>query len=357
MLTPDLRMVAWELTRACNLKCAHCRASADRPDDPEALPPSRCLEIVDQILDVGRPVIILTGGEPLLHQSIFDISGYASGKGLRVVLGTNGTLLDRKASRHLRESGVTLVGVSLDYPMAELEDEFRGVNGAFDMALQGIENARAEGLSIQINSTITQLNVGYLNDLLRLVIDLGASAFHPFLLVPTGRGKQLENVELSPKEYESVLGWVYDRQVEYGDGLFIKPTDAPHYQRIIRQKRKIAGMEATESSQGHYRQRLGRGCLAGTGFCFISHTGTVQGCGYLNVPAGHLVEQSFGDIWRNSPLFEDLRDLSKLRGKCGCCEFKQVCGGCRARAYEASGDYLEAEPYCVYHPTQCGAVQ
>jgi len=356
MLTPELRMVAWEITRACNLKCAHCRASADKPNDPEALPLNRCMKIVDQILEVGRPVIILTGGEPLLHRDVFSIAGYASSKGLRVVLGTNGTLLDRETSRHLMECGVTLAGVSLDYPVPERQDTFRGVQGAFARALQGIECARAEGLSIQINSTITQMNVECLDELLQLAVDVGASAFHPFFLVPTGRAKDLESMQLPSQEYERVLGWVYDRQLEYGGNLFIKPTDAPHYQRVIRQKRNTVVAELSCLSQGIQGHRLGRGCLAGTGFCFISHTGVVQGCGYLSLPAGRLADQSFRDIWWNSPLFHDLRDLSKLKGKCGSCEFKVVCGGCRARAYEATGDYLEAEPYCVYQPTPCGTM-
>jgi radical SAM protein with 4Fe4S-binding SPASM domain len=176
-------------------------------------------------------------------------------------------------------------------------------------------------------------------------------AFHPFLLVPTGRGKGLKSVELSPEQYEATLNWIYDRQQELGNSLFFKPTDAPHYLRIIKQRQrtdKIA--EGPLQSGRHPSGTITRGCLAGTGFVFISHQGKVKGCGYLDIEAGDVRQQDFAEIWANAPLFQDLRDLGNLKGKCGICEYKRICGGCRARAYEATGDYLEAEPYCIYVP-------
>lgn len=352
ILPHELKMVAWEVTRACNLKCAHCRASADRPDDPEALTAEQCLAVIDQIIQTGKPVIILTGGEPLLRDDLCRIAAYATGKGLRVVLGTNGTLLDKKNSRELKEAGVSAAGISLDYPCASMQDQFRGVAGAFQAALGGIQAARDSGLRIQINTTVTQMNVAYLDAMLDLAIEVGATAFHPFLLVPTGRGKELEDTELPPREYERVLNWVYDRQIEYGKRLFIKPTDAPHYQRIISQRRQTGSHLASDSTHNH---RLSRGCMAGSGFCFISHSGVIQGCGYFTLPAGKLSDNRFIDIWEKSPLFQDLRDISRLEGKCGGCEYKRVCGGCRARAYETSGNYLAAEPYCAYQPQPNGA--
>jgi radical SAM protein with 4Fe4S-binding SPASM domain len=181
--------------------------------------------------------------------------------------------------------------------------------------------------------------------------------------VPTGRGKGLADVELSPQEYEDILNWIYDKQSELGDRMFFKPTDAPHYLRIMKQRDKQARLEAEAagcphnamamgggSKQAHAMNSLSRGCLAGIGFCFVSHRGQVQGCGFLDVSAGNVREQTFGEIWNNSPLFCDLRDLTLYKGKCGLCEYKKLCGGCRARAYEASGDYLEEEPYCIYEP-------
>lgn len=313
-----------------------------------------CLDIVDQIARFSKPVLILTGGEPLLRPDLYEIAGYAVSTGLRVVLGTNGTLITPEVAIRLKTAGISVVGVSLDYPQALLQDEFRGVKEAFDDALAGIKNSLDAGLPVQVNTTVTRLNVDYLDTLLKLAVEIGASAFHPFLLVPTGRGENLKEVELTAAENEKVLEWVYQKQLEYGDKLFIKPTDAPHYMRIMAQHNAKNGSSPT-ASQAH-PGRISRGCLAGTGFCFISHSGIVQGCGYLTVPAGDLKQQSFKNIWETSELFENLRDISRLKGKCGRCQYKSVCGGCRARAYEATGDYLEAEPYCLHQPSGCRAV-
>ena len=273
-----------------------------------------------------------------------------------MVLGSNGTLVSSQLACALKDVPVARLGASLDFPTEALQDKFRGKAGAFREAMQGLASARQAGLPIQINATITKLNVAYLNDLVNLAIEVGASAFHPFMLVPTGRGKGLESVELSPEEYETALNWIYDKQQELGERLFFKPTDAPHYLRIVKQREKGQPPKEVTAPQhpGHHpTDSLSRGCLAGTGFCFISHVGRVQGCGYLDVSAGNIKEQSFAEVWNESPLFRELRDLSKIKGKCGACEYKRICGGCRARAYEASGDYLAAEPYCVYQPRAC----
>ena len=358
VLEPRLNLVAWEIARGCNLYCAHCRASADRPRYEDELTTKECFRIVDEILEVGNPILIMTGGEPLIRDDFFEIAEYAAGKGIRVALGTNGTLITEETAARLKAVPIPRIAISLDFPSAERHDEFRGREGAFEEAMQGAANARKAGLGLQVNSTITKLNVGYLDDMLALAGEIGATAFHPFMLVPTGRGKGLEDVELSPQEYEDTLGWVFDRQAELGDKMFFKPTDAPHYLRIVAQKQKQARIEGrpvpempTSGHGGHGGgQSISRGCLAGTGFVFISHRGRVQGCGYFDVAAGDLREQTFGEVYLESPLFNDLRDLSKLKGKCGVCEYKRICGGCRARAYEATGDYLDEEPYCIYQP-------
>lgn len=356
VLTPRLHLVAWELTRSCNLFCAHCRGSASHGQYSGELSTEECFNLVDGILEVGRPIIILTGGEPLVRRDTLQIAEYAVSKGLRVVMGSNGTLVDEEMAAKLKNVPISRLGISLDFPVAELQDNFRGQKGAFETAMAGIRNARRAGLEVQINSTITKLNVSYLNELLELAIGVGAVAFHPFLLVPTGRGKELESVELPPEQYEETLNWIYDRQMEMEDRMFFKPTDAPHYLRVMKQRQKGDGQSPAkkpESHAGHPSMHaITRGCLAGVGFCFISHRGGVQGCGYLDVEAGNIREKSFSQVWNESPLFRDLRDLSNLKGKCGACEYKRICGGCRARAYEATGDYLEAEPYCVYQPAK-----
>jgi len=354
---PELRLVAWEITRRCNLLCAHCRASSVNLAYEDELSTEECLRLVDEISSVDKPILILTGGEPLLRQDMGQIGKHAVGCGLRVVMGTNGTLITAETAAKLKEIPVSRVAVSIDFPSPELQNKFRGQPGAFEAAIAGISNAHQAGIEVQINSTITKMNHNYLDELLTLALQVGAVAFHPFMLVPTGRGKGLADVEMSPQEYEQTLNWVFDKQKELGDRIFFKPTDAPHYFRILSQRNKEekaksssqydnAGVHARHSDTNS----LSRGCLAGISFCFISHRGRVQGCGYLDVEAGNVREQSFGEIWQNSTLFNNLRDLSNIKGKCGICEYKNICGGCRARAYEATGDYLQEEPYCIHEP-------
>jgi len=353
MITPRLHLVAWEVTRSCNLLCAHCRGSAGPASYSDELTADECFHLVDQILEVGRPIIILTGGEPLVRSDILQIAKYAVSKGLRVVMGTNGTLITEEMAWKLKDVPISRLGISLDFPVAELKDEFRGQNGAFAAVMAGIANAQKAGIEIQINSTITKLNVSNLDELLSLALKVGAVAFHPFMLVSTGRGKGLESVELPPEQYEQALHWIYDKQMELGDRIFFKPTDVPHYLRVVKQRQERDQKNETKVPHGHNPANvLTRGCLAGIGFCFVSHQGKVKGCGYLDVEAGDIRKESFGQVWANSPLFSRLRDLSNLKGKYGACEYKKICGGCRARAYEATGDFLEAEPYCIYEPVK-----
>ena len=355
-IQPRLQLVAWEITRSCNLYCAHCRASADSGPWEGELSTEECYRVIDEILEVGKPIIILSGGEPLAREDVLTVGKYAVNKGLRVVMGSNGTLVTEEVAAKMKDVPISRLAISLDFPVAELQDDFRGKKGAFEEAMAGITNSHRAGIDIQINSTITKLNVSLLEQTLSLAQEVGAVAFHPFFLVPTGRGKGLESVELSPEQYEETLNWIYDKQVELGDSMFFKPTDAPHYMRVMKQRQKQSHgdnvlAQSPASTTGHPSMHsITRGCLSGTGFCFISHRGSVQGCGYLDVEAGNIREESFSQIWANSTLFRNLRNLSNLKGKCGVCEYKRICGGCRARAYEATGDYLEAEPYCVYEP-------
>ena len=359
LLTPKLQLVAWELTQRCNLLCAHCRGSSTSEVYSNELTLDESYRLVDQILEVGNPILILTGGEPLSHPRFFDIANYASGKGMRVVMGSNGTMITKEIAAKFKEVPIARLGVSLDFPNAAEQDKFRGMAGAFDGALAGIAYAREAGIPIQINCTVTKLNVHHLDKLVDLAFEVGAMAFHPFLLVPTGRGKALEAVELPPEEYERTLNWIYDKQKELGDRMFFKPTDAPHYLRVMKQRSKGGeqpppqahpGKGSHPAKGGHPTNAISRGCLAGLGFCFVSGQGKVKGCGYFDIEAGDVRENTFKDIWDNSHLFNQLRDLTNLKGKCGVCEYKRICGGCRARAYESTGDCLEAEPYCIYEP-------
>ncbi len=351
-----LQIVAWEITRSCNLLCSHCRASAHSGSYPGELSTLECLSLVDQIMVVGKPMFILSGGEPLSREDVFQIGKYISQRGSRVVMGTNGTLITPAIAARMKEVPFSRISVSLDFPVADLQDRFRGQSGAFTAALAGIRYAREAGVEVQINSTISRLNVRYLSDLVDLALEVGAVAFHPFMLVPTGRGKGLADEELSPQDYESTLEWICRRQEEVGKRLMFKPTDAPHYYRVASQCGVSVGGghgHRPGSPAGGHAQSMdsySRGCLAGVSYCFISHIGKVNGCGYLDLEAGDIKKQTFAEIWDNSPLFASLRDLSNLKGKCGRCEYRRVCGGCRARSYETTGDYLAAEPYCIYQP-------
>ncbi len=351
---PLPRMIAWEITRSCNLACVHCRASALRGPYEGELSTDEAKALLDNIKSFSDPIIIMTGGEPLTRADFYELAKYGRNIGLRMVLGTNATLMTPEIAAKVKEVGIPRMSVSIDFPTAEKHDEFRGLPGAFDNSVRGIRNAQKAGIEVQINSTITKLNVACLDELLKFAKEIGAVAFHPFLLVPTGRGKELEKQELPPEEYERTLNWVYDKQKEEKD-IFFKPTDAPHYFRIMRQRAKADGKKASTMMSGHPHASRGletmtRGCLGGIGFCFISHVGQVQPCGYFEKAAGNIKEKSFREVWETSPLFTDLRDYDKIKGKCGICEYKSICGGCRARAYEATGDYLAEEPYCVYKP-------
>ena len=352
------RIVAWEITRRCNLSCMHCRADAECIEYAGELSTAECLVQVDELVKLGKPTLILTGGEPLMRPDVWDIAEYAIGQGLRTVMAVNGTLLTPEVAARMAATGITRISISLDFPTAPDHDRFRGEPGAFESAVQGIRNAQAAGVEFQMNTTITRLNVACLDDMLDLALELGAVAFHPFLLVPTGRGKEMADQELSPEDYEHTLNWIYDRQKALEGRIFFKPTDAPHYFRILRQRTACGDGAIRVAPGGHSGHPTGhgslsslsRGCLAGIGFMFISHVGDVQGCGYLTVPAGNVREQPLSEIWHHSRLFHDLRQFDALTGKCGLCEFRRVCGGCRARAYEATGDYMAEEPYCVYQP-------
>ncbi len=336
------KIIAWEITRRCNLACAHCRAAAHCEAYPGELSLDECKAVMDDIASITDPILILTGGEPLMRPDIWDIIDYAFEKGLHPVIGTNGTLIDDEMAAKIAEHGIPKVSVSLDFPTAKGQDAFRGAQGAFDQTMAGIANLRAHGVKVQINSTITKMNANLVDDLHDMAQSVGASDFHPFLLVPTGRGEDLMNVELSPEEYEEVLTWAYERQKT--SPMNFKPTDAPQYFRIMHQRAAAEGVKLT-GPLAH-----SRGCLGGISFAFISHVGDVQPCGYFDMQLGNVLEKPFSQIWTSSPVFDDLRHYDRLKGKCGACEYKGVCGGCRARALAATGDYLAEEPYCAYMP-------
>ena len=342
----ELRMVAWEVTRSCNLSCLHCRASAQKGPYPGEFSTDQCLRLIDDIVRFSKPVIILTGGEPLMRKDIFEIAEYGTRKGLRMVMAPNGTLINEENARKMVESGIKRISISLDGAVEESHDSFRQVDGAFKGAMRGIRHAKEAGLEFQINTTVTKTNINEIPAILDLAMQLGAVAHHIFLIVPTGRAREMKNDEVPTEEYEKILHWFYDQREKVP--IYLKATCAPHYYRIIRQRAKEEGKKITFETHG--LDAVTRGCLGGVSFCFISHTGQVQPCGYLELNCGDLKVSTIEDIWKTSRIFQSLRDFSGYKGKCGICEYRTVCGGCRARAYELTGDYLEEEPYCTYQP-------
>jgi AdoMet-dependent heme synthase len=373
---PPPRLVFWETTAGCNLSCIHCRriTVADQLV-PQDLTTEESFRLVDQIAAFARPILVLSGGEPLFRPDIYDIAAHATDRGLIVALATNATLVDADVARRIKESGVRRVSVSFDGADAGTHDIFRG-KGAFDRTLQGIEHLRRAGVPFQINTTVARHNVHQMPQALQLAKDLGSQALHLFLLVPVGCGVEIaEDAQITPTEYEAVLNWMYDAEMD--GGIELKATCAPHYFRIARQRQaeerrqgivreRPASHRRQEGAGGHPGGHSGgnggseeartamsamtKGCLAGTGVCFVSHRGEVFPCGYLPVEAGNIRRQPFQEIWEGSQLFAELRDPDLLGGKCGLCEFKRVCGGCRARAYGTTQEYLGEEPFCTYEP-------
>ncbi|MFC4322103.1 radical SAM/SPASM domain-containing protein [Litchfieldia salsa] len=346
-VTPSI--IFWELTEACNLKCIHCRAIAQPERSIDELSTSQAFDVIDSISAFAKPLLILTGGEPLYRPDFFEIAQYAVNKGLRVAIASNGTLVNGEIAKKIKEVGIKRVAISLDGPTAEIHDQFRGLDGSFVATLNGVTQLHAQGIEVQFNTTVTKHNVDFLNETMELAYNQNIKALHLFMLVPVGCGIQItESNMLDAERYEEVLEWFYEHSK---DAPFeFRATCAPHYYRILRQKAKKFGERIV--SRPHGMNAMTKGCLAGTGVCFISYKGDVQPCGYLPVKAGNVFEHSIESIWNFSPLFSELRDSSKLHGKCGVCEYVNVCSGCRARAYYEHKDYMAEEPYCIYQPTK-----
>lgn len=339
MLKFTPRLIFFELTNRCNLSCIHCRASALKTASPDEMTTNEIFKFIDDVAAFAKPIFVLTGGEPLYRPDIYEIISHTVKSGCVAALATNGTMVDKVAAEKIKEAGVSRVSISLDGSNPKTHDSFRQQDGAFDLAIQGLKNLQEVGVPVQINTTVTNHNLSEIPDIYELALKLGAVAFHLFLLVPVGCGLTIaKDKEISPAEYEEILNWFYEREEE--GKIELKATCAPHYYRIRLQKAKAAGKTLHPS----------RGCLAGSAVCFVSHKGEVQPCGYLPVKAGNVLRENFKDIWEKSTLFAELRDPDLLKGKCGDCEYKVICEGCRARAFASCGDYLEEEPFCTYVP-------
>lgn len=348
-LKNDLRLVFWELTARCNLACRHCRAEAKRDFAAGEFTLAELGGIARDIRAAGDPILILTGGEPLVRNDFFDFARACSGLFTRVALATNGTLVDAEMARKIKECGIQRVSVSLDGATASTHDAFRRMPGCYQAAWRGFDALRRAGLSVQVNVTVARHNIAEIPDILNLALAHGADAFHVFVLVPVGCGAELSpDVRLARPQMEEILKWLFEKSLELKGKLHLKATCAPQYYRIMRQMAPERKIEIHNAAQG--MQALTRGCLAGSAVCFISRIGDVQPCGYLPVRVGNVRERKFAEIWDQAEAFAALRDPERLKGKCHACGYRKVCAGCRARAFAETADFLAEDPDCAYQP-------
>ena len=358
MVQADFNMapftIAWEVTRACAYACVHCRADAMHKPDPHELSTEEALRLIDRLADFGSPILIFTGGDPMMRKDLYQLIAYATQKGLRCSLTPTATALPTtERLEKARQAGIRRIALSLDAPRPEIHDSFRQVPGSWQRTMDILHRAQAIGLSVQVNTTVAKHNVDILDEMIPFLQEVGAVQWSLFFLVPTGRA-QASNM-ISAEEHERVFNWLYD--LSKNAPFDIKSTAAPMYRRVaIERKRLEQGGNKPVTFQGagfQYADGLNRptrGVNDGNGFLFISHIGDIQPSGFLPITAGNVRTDDVIDVYRHSELFTDLRTPDKIKGRCGVCEYRDVCGGQRGRAYGITGDYLESDPACVYVP-------
>jgi AdoMet-dependent heme synthase len=352
-------IVIWEVTRACQLKCVHCRADAQNKPDPLELTPEEGIKLIDQIYEMNNPMLVFTGGDCMMREDLFDLAEYAIKKGMRVSMTPSATdNVTKEKMERAKEVGLSRWAFSLDGPTPEIHDHFRGTPGSFDLTIEKVRYLNELNMPLQLNTVISRYNYDYLEQMAELMKELKVVMWYIFLLVPTGRG-QLDAC-LTPAEHEKVFRWLYElsKTAPYD----IKTTAAQHYRRVVFQQKARENM--VDKGEIRYEdtltkdmasvidglKRAPKGVNDGNGFVFISHTGDVMPSGLLPLVGGNVREKSLADIYRNSPVFKDLRSPDKYKGKCGVCEFRYVCGGSRSRTFAVTGDYMGSEPFCVYIP-------
>jgi radical SAM protein len=340
-------LVIWEVTQACDLACIHCRASAEPSRHPLELSTGEGFRLLKQVREFGDPLMVFTGGDPLKRPDIFELLQHSVSLGLRTTITPSATpLLSSEAIGRIRDSGVSRMAVSLDGDCPEIHDGFRRVNGSFDRTIFALDHARAIGLETQINTTVTGNNIARLGQIARLVAEQNAKLWSVFFLVATGRAT--EGLDLSAEEYEQVFAFLYD--TAQTAAFDIKTTEAQHYRRYVAQRRKAEGGKTTGRSYPEGTIQRQAGINDGKGLVFISHTGDVYPSGFLPLNAGSVRHKSLGELYRNTSLFELLRDSDNLQGKCGDCTYRNLCGGSRSRAFALTGDVFAEDPRCVYQP-------
>ncbi|MFB9987405.1 TIGR04053 family radical SAM/SPASM domain-containing protein [Bacillus benzoevorans] len=352
-------IVIWEVTRACQLKCVHCRADAQLNPDPNELTHEEGLKLIDEIYEMDNPMLVFTGGDCMMREDLFELAEYAVKKGMRVSMTPSATPnVTKERMQRAKEVGLSRWGFSLDAPRAEIHDKFRGTPGSFDLTLEKIKYLNELDMPLQINTVISRYNYDYLEEMAELVAKMKVVMWYIFLLVPTGRG-QLDAC-ITPAEHEKVFRWLY--QLSKTAPYDIKTTAAQHYRRVVLQEKmrehliekgEIQYEDTITTDMASMKDGLKRapkGVNDGNGFAFISHVGDVMPSGLLPIKAGNIRETPLAEIYREAKVFKDLRQPDKYKGKCGVCEYNKICGGSRSRTFAVTGDYMESEPFCVYIP-------
>ncbi|MCL4448531.1 MAG: TIGR04053 family radical SAM/SPASM domain-containing protein [Actinobacteria bacterium] len=359
-------MAIWEVTRACDLACKHCRAEADTHPDPDQLTTKEGMQLIDQLAALGRPrpLFILSGGDPFKREDLFKLVEYAASQKLAVSASPSPTpKLTRSNLQSLKQAGANAISLSLDGATAQTHDAFRQVDGSYDLAIKGAHFAKEVGLRLQINTTVTPHNLMEIPEIFGQINLLDVMTWSLFFLVPTGRGRSLN--QISPQQFEDILNIAYD----LSKTVPIKTTEAPQFRRVM-----LCRQMLESQNENNYQDIMKLGetyntlvdkinfhnaklpirppmeINAAKGFVFISHTGDVYPSGFFPLSAGNIRNQPLVDIYKNSSLFKNLRDVTKLEGRCNYCEFNQVCGGSRSRAFSSTGNPFADDPLCIYHP-------
>lgn len=326
-------LISWNITKACNLKCEHCYRDAGIAEKDE-LTLKEGRKLISDLAELNFRLIIFSGGEPVLREELFSWISYARSLGLTSVLGTNGTLIDKDCALRLKDAGLKRAGISLDSTDKLVHDKFRCTKGAWKRAIAGMRNCKAAGLEFQVHTTVTKKNIGEILDITDLAQEMGAKAHHIFFLVPTGRGRKINDIIPDAPEIEELLGKILEKSQDVD--LELKPVCAPQFIRIARKK--------------NIKTRFEKGCLAGRSYACILPNGEVHPCPYMQLSLGNVRKEGFKKIWHENKILRDLRGM-KLEGKCGICEFKTLCSGCRAAAfYQSKGNYLAEDLNCSYEP-------
>ena len=355
-------LVIWETTQSCELACLHCRASAQPLRDAAELTTAQGRSLLEQARAMGVPIFILSGGDPLKRPDLFELIEHGASLGLRMATIPAATpLLTEDVVRRLKGAGLAQMALSLDFPREALHDAFRGVPGAFRKTLEAAGWARAHGLPLQINTTVSADSLPFLAEMAALVARLGIVFWEVFFLVPTGRGNALKG--LTARQCEDAFDILY--RVQKANDFLVKVTEAPHYRRYAMQREGLEPVRKGEKAvpAGQLPSQLVRtegpgqtighapqGVNSGNGFVFVSHRGEIFPSGFLPITAGNVKRDSLQAVYRDAPLFRTLRSPELLRGVCGRCEYSAVCGGSRSRAYALTGDMLASDPYCLYAP-------